>query len=320
MSKEKDKNTFTATINGKETEVAVRLPTSEDLREAERYSASIFRKEVEAGTWLASEAEKVMRQRNIWNDDMDKRYSEIKKKLLDNEVKVTRRTANLQKGKHGKYDKNTYYGLCIEMRELRNELINLTSVRSSLEGETAEGKANNARINYLIYASTVYNNSKKRIFSSYEDFDAKSIKSTENADWFEVALQASKIFQELYFGLRTNINDILPENLWLKKYGFVDGEYHLVNEANHRINVNGQLVDEQGRPIDENGNFIDINGNPFDDTEYYLIEPKPFMDEEGEPIIDEEYKADLAEYNKKKEAWETKKKKKEEATKTDKAE
>lgn len=300
---------FVSTIGGKEVDVKVRKPTSTDIKEADSYSAKIFRKEVEAGTWLAVEAEKIMRQKNLWNEEMDKRYTEVKKKLLENEVKIMKRTVALQKGKHGKYDKNTFYGLCLEMRELRAELIDLTNIRSELESKTAEGKANNARINYLIYACTVYSNSGKRIFSSYEDFDAKSVYSEETKDWYDLILKANEGFQELYFGLKNNINDILPENVWLKKYNFVDEKYHLVNESGHRINLRGDLVDESGRTIDAEGNFIDPNGNPYDEDGNYLIEPKPFVDEKGNPIIDDDFKAELAEYKKKLEAWEAKKKK-----------
>lgn len=299
---------FTIKLNGKDVEVGVRLPNATDLKEADNYSAKIFRKEVEAGTWLAVEADKIMRQKNLWNDEMDKRYAELKKKLLENEVKITKRTVALQKGKHGKYDKNTFYGLCLEMRETRSELIDLTSIRSELEAKTAEGKANNARINYLIYACTVYSNSGKRIFSSYEDFDTKSVKSEDTKDWYDLILKANDAFQELYFGLKNNINDLLPENAWLKKYGFVNDEYHLINEKGQAINVKGQLVDKFGRVIDESGNFIDLNGNPYDEDGNYLIEPKPFVDEKGNPIIDDDYKAELAEYKKKLEAWEAKKK------------
>lgn len=310
----KDSIEFVAQINGKDVDVKVRKPNAADIREADNYSAKIFRKEVEAGTWLVVEAEKIMRQKNLWNEDMDKRYTEVKKKLLEHEVKIMKRTVALQKGKHGKYDKNTFYGLCIEMRELRAELIDLSNTRSELESKTAEGKANNARINYLIYACTVYSNSGKRIFSSYEDFDVKSVHSEETNDWFQLIIKANEAFQELYFGLRTNINDILPENVWLKKYGFVDDKYHLVNETGHKINIRGELVGENGRPIDSSGNFLDPNGNPYDEDGNYLIEPKPFVDEKGNPIIDDEYKAELAEYKKKLEAWEAKKKKATEKT------
>lgn len=297
-----DKNAFVAKVDGKEMEVLVIMPTGTDLKEAEQYAGKVFRKEVEAGTWLMIEAEKIMRQRNIWNDEMDKRYAETKRKLLDNEVKIMKRTVPLQKGKHGQYDKNTYYGLCLEMRELRNELIELTEIRSSLEKETAEGRANNAKINYLMYCSMVYNKSRKRIFSSYEDFEVKSNRTEQNKDWFDLIIKGSNIFQELYFGLQSNISDLLPENLWLKKYGFVDDSYHLVNPEGKRINLKGQLVDENGRPVDENGNLIDINGNPFSEDGSYLIEPKPFIDEKGEPILDDEYKKELEEYKKKLEA------------------
>jgi hypothetical protein len=302
-----NKKIFTGKLNGNDVEIAVKTPTAEELREADKIHGKIFTEEFRGGTLISDEIDGELRKRGIWNDELEKKYTDVRKRLLDNEYQLVTRTSSLAKGKHGTYDKNTYYGKALEMRELRNELVNLMSIRSSLDSMTAEGKANNAKHNYLIYACTVYDNSNKRVFPSYEDFLSKSIRTADNEEWFQIALAAAEAFQEIYFGQSSNIQDLLPENQWLKKYGFVDGTYHLVNKDGKRINASGKLVDELGRVIDEEGNFLDANERPFDDTGSYLVEPKPFLDDDGNPVLDDDYKAELDAYKTRLTEWKKKK-------------
>jgi hypothetical protein len=309
MSVTEPKKVFTKPLDGKDVVIAVRLPNADELKEAERIHAARFQECVNEGIWMNNEIDKILKQRGLWTDEDDKRYTELKKKLLDTELKVTKRTIPMQKGKHGVYDKSTAYGLCLQAREIRGELIELSNKRATLESNTAEAKASNARLNFLIYACTVYDTGGARVYSSYDDYLSFTVRKSVVDEKFDIACAASEAFQELFFGISSNFQDKLFENVFLKKYGFVDGTYHLVDSKSRRINIQGQLVDEAGRPIDESGNFIDVNGVPFAEDGEYLVEPKPFIDDDGKPIIDDEYKAELEAYKKKLADWEAKKKK-----------
>jgi hypothetical protein len=307
-----------AKLNDKQ--IVVRLPTAEELKEGDRVHAKTYNECLDMGIPLAAKLEKSLREQNVWTEEMDKRFAELKRKLFDSELKLKRRTEPMQKGSHGVFDKNTYYGLAIEMQELRNELFEMTSLRTSLEMNSAEGRASSARINYLIYACTVYEDTNKRVFSSYEDFSDKAqYKRSDDDKEYPVIEQATSAFYELFFGNRRDSLKDLPENAWLIKYGFMDNELNLINKEGKRINRKGQLIDEFGRPVNDEGDLIDINGNAFTDEGEYLVEPQPFVDEQGKPILDDEYKAELEEFRKKKIEWEERKAKlrqaKEETTK-----
>jgi hypothetical protein len=87
------------------------------------------------------------------------------------------------------------------------------------------------------------------------------------------------------YGLDNNYEKSLPENKFLKKYKFVDDNLRLVNKDGHFVNEDGKLIDENGRFVDENGNFVDRDGNRVDADGEYVVDSKPFLDDEGNPVV-----------------------------------
>ena len=94
----------------------------------------------------------------------------------------------------------------------------------------------------------------------------------------------------MLFGLDKDYENTLPENKFLKKYKFVDDKLRFIDKKGRLIDSEGRLIDESGRFIDENGNFVDKYGNKVDAEGDYVVEPEPFLDENGKPIILEEEK------------------------------
>ena len=66
----------------------------------------------------------------------------------------------------------------------------------------------------------------------------------------------------------------LPENKFLKKYGFCDDKYRLIDKEGH-------LVDAEGNKLDSNGNLVEPKevkedvGEFSDDEEELVVSPVP---------------------------------------------
>ena len=83
----------------------------------------------------------------------------------------------------------------------------------------------------------------------------------------------------------------MPENQFLKKFGFVDDKLRLVDKQ-------GKLVDEEGKHIDDWGNFVEW----IDDDNYIFVDDQgrevkdgkfntefvPFIDDETGELFDED--------------------------------
>ncbi len=80
----------------------------------------------------------------------------------------------------------------------------------------------------------------------------------------------------------------LPENKFLKNYGFVDDELRRIDSDGKLINANGDYVDKTGRLIEwqEDGEFIYVDGDGTKLTEdgEYDVEFSPFLDDSGDPV------------------------------------
>jgi hypothetical protein len=196
------------------------------------------------------------------------RFSTLQAQILEGERKLAKGGISLSIAKDE----------ALKMRKLREELRELIAVKTNLDTHTAEGQADNARFNYLVSACTVYNDSKKPYFSSYEDYNSKS-----GTDL--VAGLAAQNLAGMLYGLDSDYEEKLPENKFLKQYKFVDDKLRLVNKQGQLVDSEGRLIDEDGRFINEKGEFVDKDGNTVDKKGDYVIEFSPFLDDDGKPIV-----------------------------------
>ena len=74
----------------------------------------------------------------------------------------------------------------------------------------------------------------------------------------------------------------------MKKFDFINDDLHLVNDDGHTVDREGRLVNEDGRFIDKDGNFVDKEGTPINEEGEYIIETKPFLDDDGNELIIED--------------------------------
>ena len=255
--------TFKAEVGDKEVEFLVRMPSGDDIREADKLHNRTFKDALDSGAILKVKLDKVLRDQGVWDDDREARV-----KTLQREISDIERTLFL-KGKIKLTDAKT---LALTMKDKREELKEVLAERTGLESMTAESQADNARFNFLISRCVVYNDTKKAYFKDYADY--------LNQGSSEVAQKAASTLVSLLFGLGDYESE-LPENKFLKKYGFVDDKFRLVNKEGKLVDREGRLIDENGRYIDMDGKFVDKEGNPVDEDGNYHNEEVVFYDDDG---------------------------------------
>lgn len=271
---DKNREVLKVEINGKEVEVAVLRPSHKQQKEAENVYMRRYRELVETGDCLLRvQLDKVMRDRNLWDDSKEKEYAELQQKL----IKGSKRLAE------GGFKKTEAYKLAIQMRKDRSRMVDLISVRNTLDINTAEAQAENYRFHYLVSACAVYSTNDDFLFASLEDYLAK-------ADEPYAIKVANSLFKLMHNLDLVESQKKLPENKFLKRFGYVNDQLQLVD-------VKGRLVNEDGKHIDENGRyirwvddmkfvFVDLNDNEVDENGDFVVDAKPFLDDDDAPITE----------------------------------
>tara|TARA_R110002020_G_scaffold250181_3_gene464270 strand:- start:684 stop:1649 length:966 start_codon:yes stop_codon:yes gene_type:complete len=228
-----------------------------------------FRDALQSGAILRQKLDDVLRDQEIWDDKKEERYNSILKTLQDNEKSIKAGGIKLSDAKD----------LADEMSTSRNEFRSLISERTSMDSNTAEGQADNAKFNFLVYACTK-DIKNQTIFSDVEDYENNSIEP--------FALEAARQLAEKLYGLDANYETTLPENEFLKDYGFVNDDLQRVDEDGRLISADGEHIDETGRLIEwqEDGTsiYVDGKGTKLTEDGEYDIPFSPFLDDSGDPI------------------------------------
>lgn len=266
------------TIDGTEQTFIVRSPTLKDQREAQKAYNNAFTDAIKSNSVVRAKMEDVLSDQGLWNEDKQKRYESLQEKLFDGEKRLAKGGFALSDAKK----------LALEMRQVRLELRDLISARTSLDNHSAEGQADNARFNYYVSCCVVYKDNDKPYFKDLEDYMSRLDDP--------VATAAAQKLANMIYGLDNDFEKNLPENKFLRKYKFVNEELRFIDKQGRTVDSEGRLVDDQGRYIDEHGNFIDRQGTRVDADGEYIIDSQPFLDDNGQPITfdQEETKTDEA--------------------------
>lgn len=259
--------TFKVTIDGVEKEFLVKSPSLENQREGQKVYNQAFTDAIKSKSVVRAKLDDLLEDQGLWNDEKQAKFTSLQKDLLDGEKRLAK----------GGFSLNEAKDLAVQMKKIRDDIRDLISVRTSLDNHSAEGQADNSRFNYLVSVCVVYNDTKEPYFKNLEDYLNRS---TE-----EVAIKAAQNLANMLYGLDNDYESNLPENKFLKKYRFVDDKLRLIDKKGRLVDKEGRLIDESGRFIDENGNFVDKYGNPVDKDGEYIVEPEPFLDDEGNPIV-----------------------------------
>jgi len=264
--------TFKLEVDGVEKEYAVRSPTLENQREAQKIYNQAFTDAIKSKSVFRAKLDDLLEDQGLWNDEKQAKFTELQKDLLEGEKRLAK----------GGFSLNEAKDLAIKMKSIRDEIRELISVRTSLDNHSAEGQADNARFNYLVSVCLVYNDTKQPVYKNMEEY--------LNSSTDKAAINGAQNLANMLYGLDNDYESNLPENKFLKKFKFVDDKLRFVDKKGRLIDREGRLIDESGRFIDEEGNFVDKFGNKVDKDGEYLVDSQPFLDDEGNPIILDEDK------------------------------
>ena len=259
--------TFKMTVDGKNQEFLVQSPNLAQQREGQKVYNQAFSDAVKSGSIVRAKLDDLLKDQGLWDDEKQARFLAIQEELNNNEKSLATGGISLENAK----------AQALKMRDLREELKELISVRTNLDTHTAEGQADNARFNYLVSSCVVYNNTKKVYFRNYEDYLNKSSDP--------VAVIGAQKLAAMLYGLDSEFEKKLPENKFLLEYKFVNDDLRFINKDGKYVDQDGRLVDEIGRYIDEEGKYVDKDGNLVDESGEYLVDFVPFTDDDGKPVV-----------------------------------
>jgi len=269
---------ITIEINGEKKVFTVRSPSLKEQREGQKVYNTAFTDAIKSNSVVRAKMDDVLEEQGLWNSEKQNKYTSLQQQLIDGEKKLAKGGFSLTEAKK----------LALKMRDIRLEIRDLISVRTSLDNHSAEGQADNARFNYLVSACVVYKENDKPYFKDLADYMDRQDDP--------VALEGAQKLANMIYGLDNNFEKNLPENKFLKKYKFVNEDLRFIDKKGRTVDSEGRLVDENGRYIDEEGNFVDKDGNRVDAEGEFIVDAQPFLDDEGNPVIlEDEVKAETKE-------------------------
>lgn len=243
MSEEK----FVVKIGEEDKNIVVKHPTPRIEAEANMHASRVFSKlskergDGNDGLLLRAQLDKFLRDAGLYTDDDIKVISDLSDKIAEYEKKLT----------DGGVKKSEGRTIAIELRRARYNLLLLLAKRMEYDKNTIEHFSENARINYIIVKSLLDENGAP-IFKNVEDyeFDETGLKEALDLPIRKIASMSS-VYD-------TDYESKLVENKFLKKYGFCNDEFDLIDSNGNRVNEKGQRVDEEGNLLDESGNLIKV--------------------------------------------------------------
>jgi len=266
---------FKVMIEGKERDVFVRSPSLQDQREGQKVYNQAFTDAIKSKSVVRAKMEDVLTEQGLWDTQKQARLTELQQDLLESERRLAQGGISLKEAKD----------VAMKMKETRDEIRELIGSRSSLDNHSAEGQADNAKFNYLVSACVVYNDTKQPVFKNMEEYLNRATES--------VAIQGAQNLANMLYGLDSDYENNLPENKFLKKYKFIDEKLRLIDKQGRLVDEEGRLIDDNGRFINDSGEFVDKFGNKVDLDGNYIVEFKPFLDDDGNPVLEEEVKNEV---------------------------
>lgn len=249
MKKEMEK---VVKVNDQEVTIVVRQPTNKVIKGSDAYKNKTWGKAIQDGMLTKKELGVLMRERGIWDDKKDKEEEQISKKIAQLE-------RDLYHGKGGKKPKlSEGRDIAVQIRRERLNLRDLIAERISLEENTADSLADNAKFDYLVAHCTFHKNGSP-VWRSFEEYDNQSAN--------EIAFAAGEMLGKMLYNLDTSFEKNLPENKFLLNFGLVNDDLSLVDP-----NDPDQLVDTEGNKIDENGYYLDEKGDRVDKNGFAIQE------------------------------------------------
>lgn len=245
-----NKKAFTVAVDDIKVELCIKRPTVKQRIDSQLVFNAAWRKAESAGSILRKDLDNLAEKHGLWDETKKARVTE-----LENEIVTLER--KLRAGANEFPSVETAKECALKIRKLRNERMDLLLSKNDLYVYTADYHADTARLNYLIWSCTCYNDSGKPYWSSVDDY-------VNDSDG-EAAKQAMTTYLEL-MREDTAEEDSLYENVFLRKYGFANSKNQLVDKKGRLVTDDGKLINGDGKYVTESGALCDVNG--------YLVTPE----------------------------------------------
>jgi hypothetical protein len=263
-TKDKDGNAIT---------LAILMPSAKVKHQAQLIRARYWAEAVKGGAIMREVLEQYLRDQGIWDDAREAEFRRIRDTLLDNKVRLDKGGIRKSEGR----------AIALEMRNLRDEYSRLLSQRNRVDANTADAIADQAQFNYFVAACTVYNDSQKPYFT-FNNFDP-SLESYVERAGEDAAVAAATKLAEVMYGTEEDLDSKLPENEFLRKYGYADEKNRLIDSERRLVSEDGKLINDDGRYVNEAGEFVDKDGKKVDENGNYVVEFSPFLDDDDQPVV-----------------------------------
>jgi|TARA_R110000824_G_scaffold2814_1_gene12850 hypothetical protein len=266
----------------------LRQPTAQNYRDSQIKYNETFRKALDSGALLRQKLTDYMKEQGIWDDEKQNKNDQFIKDISEKEDALKGGGIRLSEAKE----------IALELRELRVGFRELLAEKNSLDSNSAEGQADNARFSELIRMCMLDPSTKRPRFPDQQAYDAQA-----EQPW---AIEAASELASMIYGLDPDYDQKLEENKFLKEFNFVNDDLRFINKDGDLVDMDGRLVNEDGRYIayrTEEGKdkkdpkevyFVNREGEEVvaitdDDGEeewvkVSLKERKPFLDDADEPI------------------------------------
>jgi hypothetical protein len=240
----------------KTVKIYVVRPNNNTIKNADRYRAKTWNQCITDGVLTKKELGKILKDRGIWSADKEDEQEKVIEKLQKLEKKLY-----LGKDDTKKLKLSEAQDTALEMRMLRFQLRELISDKISMEENTAEALADNAKFDYFVADCTYYENGEK-VYKSVEDYNQKS------SD--QIAFSAAGALAEMMYQVDDKFEDNLPENKWLKNHQLVNQDGSLVNDKGDLVDQKGRKINKFGHYLNDDGQRVDIDGNLLDENGNYI--------------------------------------------------
>ena len=291
---EKSKDDTERPVNSKDHDgnpvrVIVRKPTPKEYRDSQIAYNQAFRKALDSGAFLRQKLNDYMIEEGIWDDEKEEQYQQFVRDISQREEVIKGGGIRLSKAKE----------LALELRAVRARFRNLLEERNTLDANSAEGQADNARFAALVRLCVVNPSTGNPYFATgTPDGDEKAYDAQADQPW---VVEAASELASMIYDLDPEYDNTLAENEFLREFNFVDEKLDLINKDGHPVDEDGRLVNEEGRFIayrtdegyknkdSEQVYFVNSDGEEVDEKGNKVAlskdNRKPFLDDNDQPLV-----------------------------------
>jgi len=268
MSKEKGKTIEVKNDSGEVVKILLKKPSSRVLTEAQRISAKIWTDCVRDKIMTKQELNNFMYENDIWNHSKD-----LKQASISNEIQKLEKQLYVGKDGQKTMKASEAKNIAIQMRIQRAKLRDLIAEKMSLEQNTAEAIADNAKFDFIVARCSFYENG-DRVYENLDDYNDKADS--------EMSYEIATAMAQLLYSLDSDFEKKLPENKFLVDQGYVNEDLSLVNQDGETVDTEGRRINEYGHYINNEGHRVDIDGNLLDEEGNYIPSIKYVSDDPEE--------------------------------------